>query len=283
MQSSMIQIHEYFKCHLRQKSDWNTLFYEMEHDPVLHGHIQGIISKKDPDNDLFTNAKKRFNKLKDYNFTANNEIFISVLKCMELKEGDQVNITLNFSNYDSWNSRVITKHDIAEAVCQVLLDDIPQDDSQEPEWRKILLDTPELITGDDWELTNAHSLKPYYDDLMHLFKRTNISPGTIVLKRSIHEKLAEFFSVDRLDEKETEKRSVGEKTFYVCRSVECILAYGYSKIDNSCRIKFTTQGAVEEKFENSLWKVAEEGSFISWNEIDTLDNLLAKLGATERF
>ena len=264
--------HEALKCYLRQKSnDWNDLLCNIESDNVLRGHIQGIISKNDKDDELLRNAQERFEKYRDCSFGANSEELIDVLKSMELcKEDEQVNITLNFSNYNLWNSHVAIRPEIAEAVCRVLSRKVPDKMCGENQsWREMLINTPELITG-DWEADQAHTVKPYRDGKMHLFKKGYITSGTIVLDYSIHEKISKIRARMNFDSESLEFRKIGDEIFYVCKSVDCIIGYG--QIDDTNRIKFTTTNVVKEKHADSSWK--ETRNPILWDEITDIEKLI---------
>lgn len=271
--------HEACKCYLRQKlnDDWNDLFCNIESDNVLRGHIQGIISKDDKDDELLKNSQERFEKYCDCNFGANSEELVDVLKSMELCEEDaQVNITLNFSNYNSWNSHVVIRPEIAEAVCRVLSGTVPDKMCGAIQsWREMLIDMPELITG-DWEADQAHTVKPYRDGKMHLFKKGYITSGTIVLNSSIHTNISKI--MEKLVPEALEARKIGDKIFYVCKSVDCIIGYG--QIDDTNRIKFTTTNIVKEKYEDSSWKETEA---IQWNEITDIEKLTINVTDTPAF
>lgn len=263
--------HEALKCYLRtQSSDWNTLLCNIEKNSTLHGHIQGIISQNDNDDVLYKNTNTRFCNLSDGTqqlFSINHESFIKLLGHIDLEDNQALYLPFFFLAYSNWRQNVIiTKQDIAEPVCKVLLN--PNDSvnvSEMPIWRKTLMDTPQLITG-GWELNCAQTIKLYWrDGKMHLFKKGNIASGTIVLDRSIHTKISKM--LEGIDSESMETREIGDKIFYVCKSVDCIIGYG--KINDKNRIKFTTQGLVKEKREDSSWEETEE--FISWDEITNIE------------
>ena len=262
---------EALKCYLRtQSDDWNTLLCNIEKNSILRGYIQGIISQNDNDDVLYNNANIRFSNFSDEKqklFSQNHESFVKLLGYVDLKEGQKLELPFYFLAYSNWRENVIiTKQDIAEPVCKLLLN--PNDSvnvSEMPIWRKTLMDTPQLIT-EGWEPNCAQTIKSYRgDDKMHLYKKGNIASGTIVLDRSIHTKISKM--LEGIDSESMETREIGDKIFYVCKSVDCIIGYG--KINDKNRIKFTTQGLVKETREDSYWEY--KGEFISWDEITNIE------------
>jgi|GEM_PF-3327359 len=276
---------EAFKSYLRitMGGAWTTLLDNLEKSSLLRGNISGIISEKDSDEVLLGNALKRFENLNSGKFplTANASVFISVLKEIDFTGVGAFSTVFDFSKWENWESEVIGKRCIAEAVCKVLLEECSSrvSDPNDPIiWRKLLLDFPELLTN--WESESVHSLGRYRgDNAMHLFKKKNIRSGTIVLDPVVHNKISEFLKhVSPVDFEE--KIICEEQTFYVCKSVDCILGFGTIDTCPDARVKFTTLGIVGEYLKNSFWEAS--GDMVLWqaiqNEQDITD-FLARLVA----
>ena len=140
---------EAFKSYLRviEGGEWPALLEDMEKSPLLRGNVAGLISDEDSDGDLFANAHKRFENLSNgsISFSKNHQNFISLLKEIELTSVETFSTVFDYSTFDNWNSEVVGKRYIAEAVCKVLLgvENTEASDSDDlVTWRKMLLNFP---------------------------------------------------------------------------------------------------------------------------------------------
>lgn len=241
--------HEALKCYLRynkhDQNAWNSLLQDIEGHERLHGHIQGIISENDSDEELFKNTSARFDNFsKDNNyFSAHDERFVELL---QLTTESSLKMKFDFSSYAKWHSNVIGNPTIAEAMCKFLSGEKAEGAE---EWQKMLQNTKNLIT--EWK---SRALEPYRKDgLMHLMKGGNIASGSIILNPAVHETIKKILENEEIKTFTLvfKSETIDNKTFYICDSPDCVLVT--ITYENRCaKIKTTLKVELTSRDEKNI-------------------------------